>query len=860
MLQEEHYEDINDIVWQVGNMFDETWDIQEKNLIKYNGNEKNVIIPKGTEKITYCAFFGKNLDSILFPDSITTIELGAFENNNLKELELLQNLAYIGIRSFADNNITSLIINSDLVIEEEAFLGNPLEIVRIKNAKKIDWRSGIPIESVKVLEIASYKEHIAFCNLCPNIEELYIDNVPEISLYRFLKGCKLNQKKNLRKIFIKNEISSLEKKALKIIWPNLIFNNVCISKISETTIVNDIANTNQNKDYEIQERMDKIYQTINLLNENEKKAIEKYLYLLIEQYKMDLEELKPKFEIENEIIMSFEQMDISTLRKTLLSNLDTIIVNLAVSKNLNQLLKEIAEYKSCMFTEIESAPIEIATTIDKVRFIVFVYQKLKNENIQNQLNEILDYFQKRISEEIMCIFENEISLALELDIITEFERKITALYQNVQNYQYIIETYQELWNSLEQKNNSELSKDIRTSMQIINIFYISDQNKFNDKLQKIITNYKNRINEIISNKNIEGFENIKEASEIELELREDLQPLLVEIYNLSPKAVCFNKLKEELNDSLKCFEKEENVKLLKGAIIDIIQEIKNILENEYINAEMKIEIQDFTKSCLQKWLEELTKNEYKILETIPVKATEIISDNIRFEILILKELLTIKINLENYIKKSIEYKKISNGILDMDKDFSFENLFIENDLSLVNKQGFPIEEFNLDNYKNYMINKYSPRLDDTITHEQWKMKVEEIRDECLNKIIKDTKKFILMLLKGEKNKEVSGTYMRIKVPNNGHYMLISNEIKMHTGLDICVSTTLNGYNLVVSKYLLGIFFEKFLIEEEGMEINMGKLSISGPKEVFDILYENNCSNQIIRRRMKELADVKSLHL
>ena len=53
-------------------------------------------------------------------------------------------------------------------------------------------------------------------------------------------------------------------------------------------------------------------------------------------------------------------------------------------------------------------------------------------------------------------------------------------------------------------------------------------------------------------------------------------------------------------------------------------------------------------TCLQKWLNELANNDYKILKEIPInEATEGISENIRLELLLLKELLIFNNNLFN---------------------------------------------------------------------------------------------------------------------------------------------------------------------------------------------------------------------
>ena len=196
------------------------------------------------------------------------------------------------------------------------------------------------------------------------------------------------------------------------------------------------------------------------------------------------------------------------------------------------------------------------------------------------------------------------------------------------------------------------------------------QNKWNERLQRVIAKYKNKINDIIFN---ESIETVESPSNIELEIRTDLQPLLKEIQNLSPKAVCFNMLKTEIEEGLNYFTQEENKELKNNAILDILKEIKGLLENEYIEPEIQIKVRNMVSTCLQKWLNELANNDYKILKEIPInEATEGISENIRLELLLLKELLTIKMQMEEYIQNNEDYQKSNSVAVELEENFSLE--------------------------------------------------------------------------------------------------------------------------------------------------------------------------------------------
>ncbi len=644
------------------------WSISDGILYFYFGEEKNIKIPEGTRKVSSTVFYKKELNSVVFPESLTIINDRAFANNHLTKVEFPSSLSYIGRDAFLNNELIELIFNQNIVVFGDAFCGNPIHIIRLtKNARYIDWKDDEYLDTVRILEIASYKEHIVFYNLCPNIEVLYIDNLPGISLRHFLKKCCLRKKKNLRHVHIKNEVSSLEKLAIQVLYPKITFLYGDFSNLLEKPTEKN-ATPKKNIDTEIQERIDKIYEISSLLDEKERSAIENNIALLFRDYKKNLENLKPKFNTHHENSITLNPIDARTLRTALLGNLDTIIFNLSCSDNLKKLLKDIKQYKELMHTQLETAPTEAVSIKDQIRFIIYVYQKLTNVSLENQLKDILNDCGNKISKKIMQMLEEKSRLSLELDVTTNFEKRIQNLYDKAKNYQIKVETYQELLDSLELKKDTDLAKDIKTALEIINLFYISDKNRFNEELQTIITNYKNKIKEILFTENTENKES---SSEIELEVRKDLQPLLSEIYHLSPKAVCYNKLKEELETSMEYIYRED-IKITNGAILDCLKEIKVLLENEYIDEEGKREIQNVVETCLNRWYQELYTNEYEILKTLsPNENQEEISANIRFELLVLKELLTIKMNLEDYIKKSVDYQKISDGIISVEENNPF---------------------------------------------------------------------------------------------------------------------------------------------------------------------------------------------
>lgn len=852
---------------------DDVWNVQKKKLLIYKDDEKHVVIPKGIKEIGRFALINEKLESVSIPDSVRVIGFEAFRNNNLRKVEFPQNLEFIGPRAFAHNVIKSIIINSNLTIDESAFIGNALKRIKLtRKARNITWAlNKWTIFYIKVLEIVSYTEHSDFCNLCPNIEELHIDNIPVISVKRFLIKCKLHKKKNLRKIYIKNEISSFEKFALKAMWPNISF------EYEEQKFIEDYEVPNQIQENpvksEFQEKLDKIYQVTSLLSEKERIAIENNVTLLLEQYKEDLKKCQPNFEMFDGNLTNLHPTDIQTLKHKLQNDLDAILFNLGIVRSAKKLIEDIAEYRKLLNTKIENVPEEATKTQEQINFIILTYQKLAEPSIKNQLIDILNHFQERASQEIIETLNNTNKLSLELDITADFQKQIAVLYEKTKNFCAKKDEYQELLDSLELKNNSELAIDIRTAKEIIKIFYTSDRNRLSEELEKIIMNYKNEIKKIISDENIQD---IKRASEIELELRKELQPLLVEIHELNPQAICFHKLKEELINALK-YIKKENTESLSGAITEMVKELELVLENENLNV-VKSRMYFLINACLTKWYNELNENEYKILESIPKNiGTERLSNHFRFELLVLKELLVIKENIENYRKENIEYAKAIQEVFDPDESILLQQEFLNKSLLLLNKQGAFAEELTLDAYKNHLLTNYHHVCSGEMPQEEWKKTIEkDYNDVFLNNVIVDTKKFIFFLFNAVNGFCSKGIYIKIEenrkwsdpsdividlkrinyfthIGDNRYERESLNEDYYSADILFCPLASADyKINYKVSFYLLKVFFEDFRIFKT-IDVDGSKIvRIVGPKAIFDMLYENNCSIQTLKRKKIEL--------
>ena len=115
------------------------FEINNKILISYKGNDKTVIVPDGIMSIGEKAFsYCENLFNIQLPDSLTSIEDGAFSGcNNLTNIQLPDSLTLIGNWAFSScsNLISIKIPDSVTSIGYGAFYGcSNLASIKIPNS------------------------------------------------------------------------------------------------------------------------------------------------------------------------------------------------------------------------------------------------------------------------------------------------------------------------------------------------------------------------------------------------------------------------------------------------------------------------------------------------------------------------------------------------------------------------------------------------------------------------------------------------------------------------------------------------------------------------------------------------------
>ena len=97
--------------------------ILDGTLIKYNGNDKNVVIPDNVKTISGDAFKKfKDIETVTIPSSVETIEMAAFYMTNLKEVTIPENVKKIETLAFGEcYELEKVTIKGSCSVAENAF-------------------------------------------------------------------------------------------------------------------------------------------------------------------------------------------------------------------------------------------------------------------------------------------------------------------------------------------------------------------------------------------------------------------------------------------------------------------------------------------------------------------------------------------------------------------------------------------------------------------------------------------------------------------------------------------------------------------------------------------------------------------
>lgn len=581
---------------------------------------KRVLIVEGTNKVIKDREYeSQNIEILILKEGIVKIGKKAFFNNDIKKLFLPKSLEEIDYDSIDGNNIEELIIYSNFT-DFKAI--NPSDILYERNHL-------FPIINYRFLKVKT----LTIIDADYNYLKLFFNNYVNL----FYKDC-------LNKIIVINpKLSLIEKIAIKKLCKS---KNITV-EFSDNSYLDNFLNTdnlidNQDED-QVNKLINKIFNMINSLDEESKEIIINKIDSLIIEYQQKLNSSKPQFDFNQSLDLSVEDTSPKALKDNLIISLEIIVQNINIKSKIINFSKKINLYNQFLLgNDVE---IKDDQNFDKIKKIVKLAKLLDKSECITELNRLFDQFKEFMS---CCLKEDIINLTLENeDIEKNFNKKLDIIYNQIIILNNQLIQYYLLLNSLRGfQNDLELSSELRQLENVFSNLIGKTNTELTDLYKEIKNKYINIINETV-NKLKKG-EEVVSASEIEMNFRKELQTVLL-------------MLKKELPDMLKIkklyYQLSMTTENKKGIIIDLIKEIKELMNSDLLNSSIKDMIIDKLSRVMIHW--QFIFDTEKIDDIIKNYDSNVglISKDLIIEFMIMNDLYEIKLNLEEYLNKLQEHNK-----------------------------------------------------------------------------------------------------------------------------------------------------------------------------------------------------------
>lgn len=542
-----------------------------------------LVLEKGIEYIGEFAFFKSNITKMTLPDTIKSIGVGAFCYCSMTEVVLNESIQKLGNQSFGGNFYISKCVFPKTLASLNLDVLSPIATL-------------YTITSYREIEIVCHFNHLSkiqcesplICNLSVIVDDDFKLN----EAYDFIKNSKKEAlKARIKKItfigyknnFYLNILKHVAKKAGLEIEIEMIEDKNGNEK--KKILENKNAKKEETLDYntlsyfsadsEINKLVNSIKEKSNILEESLKINILSKVEELIQKYQNDLEDLKPKLETDNKIILRMYQTP-QSLRLALISDLQKMDMNF-INLDANFSLKnKIEEYKKIV---ADTSNLEEQRQVDsvenKIKQMKYYASIMNLVSINNEILKIL----VEIENSLKVFSLDTILLKTNTDSIDheqELKSRLDYLYQKIKD------AY-DFYQSLIGKNDTSLGNDINQLKSIIN---------FLDSKSK--KNYQERINSII-NKYLDEAKNLKVDSNSELNVRKELMPILEELNELIPNMLEKREILNDINESKKVIFKESNENLGDinenlGTITSTTIDILSLFEQTALDESLKEEV------------------------------------------------------------------------------------------------------------------------------------------------------------------------------------------------------------------------------------------------------------------------------
>lgn len=652
------------------------WDIQGTELKRYLGRSEEIVIPHGVQFIDKYAFndyrrYGYPIKKLTIPGTVEVIPPRFFKNLPIEELVLGEGVIHIGELAFCNSKIKKLTLPSttkciqkfafsdcdltELVLNEgieeigsSAFYANPLtKIVFPKTLTKINLDAFYSPGKVTTSDIVCHSSHIddnihcsvnkTTCNLLVivdqdfNYMEVYnfIQDIKEKRLSVSVKKITFIGYKNAFNLFILRSLArsaGIEIEMIKKMDENL---KGRITKSQDQSMEKEEPFFHSG-DKEIDDLVNGIKEKSDILGENLRQDILSQVKHLIEQYQKDLEELRPRLDIENQAMVTLKNAQTPrALRLGLISELQKINMNF-IDLDHNIYLKEkIEKYKEMLEDDSTTQKKEqVESTEDKIQEMKYYASVLGLSHIHSEILSIL------IEIENSLLVSSQNSLVFSGSITTpeqELTRRVDQLYQRLRDA-YIF------YQSLRGENNTSLGNDMKDLNTIINFLDIESKKDYQERLDDI------------KNKYMEEVKDLKIDSDSELEVRKELVPVLEDLSELVPDMKEKKGILDDISEAKRIIAGEsENIL---GAITSTTKDIMSLLADDTLDKKTKKTVKKSLLQILDNSYDQIINHTFQMEE----KRNSVV-ENLNWSSKATLKILSEMHGIETFIEKSIDYNQ-----------------------------------------------------------------------------------------------------------------------------------------------------------------------------------------------------------
>jgi len=685
------------------------FEIVDGELIGYNGDDEEIFIPEGVEKINGFVLRNPKIQEIILPSSLKVICSCAFSYLYLNNLYLPDNINFIGDYALGEQDkLKSLSYNINIPLAYIPNIGKfnpyreekiiPSVEIRATSLKEINPEKIIKCQSLSIIlkeeitleELREYERESATSEFTITVisqnkekTKYFIKDgkIDYIVIGPDLEGIDLEILNSVSKIYIDNtsgkSISSLIDYLLKIeakeILPNL--NSITIIGL---------------------EMSKKEKRTLNSLLRNFFGARVKYEYIN-EDKVHTLNNFRDSTGIKNLSVFDKEIEDQIAKLNSIIANLEEKD-RISILAKINNLLKkynfDLKRSKPKLDFSIKTAliPFEKDPKYLKKKLIydletIFntlnasdTYKKLQED--LNEYEAMLECDELTLSENVTSIKDkisfiiikaktyNKLNFILALEkIFADFKSKVSsciiALTENRPRLENLDSSFTEEINKLyirlkrviciedifNDVKTSELARNILAIKNIILKFDNYHQKKYLTILNDLLNKYYNLL---INNEDLDIISTI-------LELRKALNPFLEELNHVASTYI-------NMSDILNTLHNLDEQKNISKVISDTIKEVTSYIINSSLTEIEKEEAQNELRAVLIKWQSKIENQDLEfedkpdILNTLYKTPQRIpFSDiSLEAEIRIVNDLLSIKYSIEYYLASLEDYNETLN--------------------------------------------------------------------------------------------------------------------------------------------------------------------------------------------------------